>query len=85
MDVSQELHTKLCSMHADEESMRSTGKGRTSQQELYCFPHIGMWTKLRPGVSNFLRRVMAAKDNPSSCMRQAHESTDEMHRLLTFV
>ncbi|CAI7922766.1 unnamed protein product [Closterium sp. NIES-54] len=33
----------------------SAGGGR----ELYRFPHMGMWTKLRPGVRTFLHRVRA--------------------------
>ena len=63
MDVSRELHAKLHSIPAVEDGRRSTGHGGTSQQELYCLPHIGMWTKLRPGVRDFLRRVRAAKRN----------------------
>ena len=72
MDVSKELHAKLHSIQAVEDSRRSTGHGGTSQQELYCLPHIGMWTKLRPGVRNFLRRVIAANANTSLHMQQAH-------------
>lgn len=28
-----------------------------NKRELYRFPHMGMWTKLRPGIWNFLARV----------------------------
>ena len=33
-----------------------TGKG-DSKQELHCFHHMCMWTKLRPGIWHFLERV----------------------------
>lgn len=29
-----------------------------SQRQLFRFPHMGMWTKLRPGIWNFLEKVM---------------------------
>lgn len=29
-----------------------------SQRHLFRFPHMGMWTKLRPGVWNFLEKVV---------------------------
>jgi RNA polymerase II C-terminal domain phosphatase-like 3/4 len=28
------------------------------QRHLFRFPHMGMWTKLRPGVWNFLEKVI---------------------------
>lgn len=30
-----------------------------SQRHLFRFPHMGMWTKLRPGVWNFLEKVVS--------------------------
>ena len=27
------------------------------QRHLFRFPHMGMWTKLRPGIWNFLEKV----------------------------
>lgn len=27
-------------------------------RHLFRFPHMGMWTKLRPGVWNFLEKVI---------------------------
>lgn len=29
-----------------------------SQRHLFRFPHVGMWTKLRPGIWNFLEKVI---------------------------
>lgn len=34
-----------------------------SQRHLFRFPHMGMWTKLRPGIWNFLEKV----NSLSSC------------------
>jgi hypothetical protein len=28
-----------------------------AERHLFCFNHMGMWTKLRPGIWNFLEKV----------------------------
>lgn len=35
------------------------------QRHLFRFPHMSMWTKLRPGIWNFLEKVHT--DNKDTC------------------
>lgn len=44
------VHQELLRMKEEKE------RGK-SQRHLFRFPHMGMWTKLRPGVWNFLEKV----------------------------
>lgn len=30
-------------------------------RHLFRFPHMGMWTKLRPGIWNFLEKVISVR------------------------
>lgn len=45
-------------LHANEAAERKkVDDNGVSRRELYRFPHMGMWTKLRPGVWDFLSRA----------------------------
>lgn len=36
---------------------RRSVDNQSSKRDLYCYPKLGMWTKLRPGIWDFLLRV----------------------------
>ncbi len=44
--------------HVHEEMLRKKEQDRGKhQRQLFRFPHMGMWTKLWPGILNFWDRV----------------------------
>ena len=45
--------------HVHEEMLRKKEEQdrEKPQRQLFCFPHMGMWTKLWPDIWNFLDRV----------------------------
>ncbi|XP_073035081.1 RNA polymerase II C-terminal domain phosphatase-like 3 [Primulina eburnea] len=44
--------------HHDEMLRKKEEEDREKpQRHLFCFPHMGMWTKLRPGIWNFLAKA----------------------------
>ncbi|KAI5431705.1 hypothetical protein KIW84_035754, partial [Lathyrus oleraceus] len=49
-------------------------------RHLFRFPHMGMWTKLRPGVWNFLEKVFCSME-----YLQKEENKDKLLRLLSFL
>jgi RNA polymerase II C-terminal domain phosphatase-like 3/4 len=54
VEVEEEWEAKL---RANEMTERAKFAKEGNKRELYRFPHMGMWTKLRPGIWNFLARV----------------------------
>lgn len=54
-EIEEEWEAKLRTNEATERNKFS--KEGSSKRELYRFNHMGMWTKLRPGIWNFLARA----------------------------
>ncbi|KAH7276279.1 hypothetical protein KP509_39G000800 [Ceratopteris richardii] len=54
-EIEEEWETKLQANELTERSKFS--KEGSNRRELYRFQHMGMWTKLRPGIWNFLARA----------------------------
>ena len=44
-------------MHDDILRKKEEQDREKPQRHLFRFPHMGMWTKLRPGIWNFLEKV----------------------------
>lgn len=55
VEIEPEWETRLRAAENLERS-RASKEGNT-KRELYRFSHMGMWTKLRPGIWNFLAKV----------------------------
>ena len=55
VEIEPEWETRLRAAENAERGRAS--RERHMQRELYRFPHMGMWTKLRPGIWNFLAKV----------------------------
>jgi RNA polymerase II C-terminal domain phosphatase-like 3/4 len=52
---------------AEHAEKNRTGREGVERRELYRFPHMSMWTKLRPGIWKFLARVYCSPEILGCC------------------
>ncbi|MCO5571402.1 hypothetical protein L7F22_025142 [Adiantum nelumboides] len=77
-EVDENLKMILCRM---ETKGCRNANGQPLKKDLYCYPKLGMWTKLRPGVWDFLSRASELYELHVSTMgNRAYAS--EMTKLL---